>query len=111
ESANFAHRHQADILYFEDWIKLEKIKAKPTSKSIERHQRRNQVIETAKEEAALSPSLSSKSERTRGMKARRREAILEQRIGDGEPQFHQAKPNMEADIPSEHLDDKKKKVI
>jgi putative transposase len=28
ESANFASRHQADILYFEDWIKLEKSKAK-----------------------------------------------------------------------------------
>ncbi|WP_072671247.1 DDE-type integrase/transposase/recombinase [Vibrio injensis] len=111
ESANFAHRHQADILYFEDWIKLEKNKAKPTSKSIERHQRRNQVIETAKKEAALAPSLSSKSERTKGMKARRREAILAQRIEDGESQLHQAKPDMESDIPSERLDDKKKKVI
>ncbi|MBF4269140.1 transposase, partial [Vibrio anguillarum] len=90
---------------------LEKNKAKPTSKSIERHQRRNQVIETAKEEAALAPSLSSKSERTKGMKARRREAILAQRIEDGESQLHQAKPGMESDIPSEHLDDKKKKVI
>ncbi|MFB2687723.1 transposase [Shewanella mangrovisoli] len=111
ESVNFAHRHQADILYFEDWIKLEKNKAKPTAKSIERHQRRNQVIETAKEEAALAPSLSSKSERTKGMKARRREAILAQRIEDGEYKLHQAKPDMESDILSEPLDDKKKKVI
>ncbi|MGO2457982.1 MAG: transposase, partial [Vibrio casei] len=111
ESANFAHRHQADILYFEDWIKLEKNKAKPSAKSIKRHQRRNQIIETAKEEAALAPSLNSKSERTKGMKARRREAILAQRVEDGEYQHHQAKPDMESDISSEHLDDKKKKVI
>lgn len=111
ESANFAHRHQADILYFEDWIKLEKNKAKPTAKSIERHQRRNQVIENAKEEAALAPSLGSKSERTKGMKARRREAILAQRVEDGECQLHQANPDMESGISSEHLDDKKKKVI
>jgi putative transposase len=111
ESANFAHRHQADILYFEDWVKLEKNKARPKSKSIERHQRRNQVIKAAKEQVALSPVLSSKAERTKGMKARRREAILAQRIEDGESHLREAKHDMKIGTPSGHFDDKKKKVI
>ncbi|WP_158160118.1 DDE-type integrase/transposase/recombinase [Vibrio metoecus] len=111
ESANFAHRHQADILYFDDWVKLEKTKNKPTAKSIERYQRRNQVIENAKAETALAPSLSSKSERTKDMKARRREAILAQRVEDGEYQRHHDKPDMNSDISCERIDDKKRKVI
>lgn len=45
------------------------------------------------------------------MKARRREAILAQRVEEREFQLHQAKPYIESDMPSEHLDDKKKKVI
>lgn len=111
ESANFSHRHQADILYFGDWIKLENNKAKPTLKSIERHQRRNKVIENAKEEAALAPPLGSKSEKTKGIKARRREAIIAQRSNDGEDQYHEVNSDMESGISSEHLNDKKKKVI
>ncbi|MCR9365235.1 transposase [Vibrio antiquarius] len=111
ESANFSHRHQADILYFEDWLKLEQKKARPTAKSIERHQRRNQTIQNAKEEAALAPSLSSKSERTKGMKARRREAILAQRLEDGETQSSLTEQNMESGSSGEHIDNKKKKVI
>lgn len=111
ESANFAHRHQADILYFEDWIKLEKNKAKPTAKSIERHQRKNQIIENAKKEAALAPPLRSKAERTKGMKARRKEAILTQRVEDGEVQLGQLNPEVESVISTEYFDDKKKKVI
>lgn len=111
ESANFAHRHQADILYFEDWVKLVKNKAKPTAKSIERHQRRNQIIENAKEAAASTPTLGSKSERTKDMKARRREAILAQRIEGDETQLCKENLGKGSDISNEHLDDKKKKVI
>jgi hypothetical protein len=111
ESANFSHRHQADILYFEDWLKLEQKKARPTAKSIERHQRRNQTIQNAKEEAALAPSLSSKSERTKGMKARRREAILAQRLEDGDTQSSLTEQNMESGSSGEYIDNKKKKVI
>ncbi|CAH8182112.1 hypothetical protein VAE130_170001 [Vibrio aestuarianus] len=111
ESANFSHRHQADILYFEDWLKLEQKKARPTAKSIERHQRRNQTIQNAKEEAALAPSLSSKSERTKGMKARRREAILAQRLEDSDTQSSLTEQNMESGSSGEYIDNKKKKVI
>ncbi|HHC7361237.1 TPA: transposase [Vibrio parahaemolyticus] len=111
ESANFAHRHQEDILYYLDWIKLEKNKAKPTAKSIERHQRRNQVIENAREEKALASPLGSKSERTKGMQARRREAILAKRFEDEESQEPQINLDTESGLPSEHLDDKRRKVI
>lgn len=111
ESVNFSHRHQADILYFEDWLKLEQRKARPTVKSIERHQRRNQTIQKAKEEAALAPSLSSKPEKTKGIKARRREAILAQRLEDGEDQPNQREQNVVSSFSSEHIDNKKKKVI
>uniref|UniRef100_UPI001E4A4C2B hypothetical protein n=1 Tax=Rheinheimera faecalis TaxID=2901141 RepID=UPI001E4A4C2B len=111
ESANFAHRHLADILYFDDWIKLEKNKAKPTAKSIERHQRRNQVIENAKEEAALAPPLSSKSERTKDMKTRRREAILAQRGEDVSSPNLQADLTTAQDFSSNRLVDKKEKII
>ncbi|MEZ9131632.1 DDE-type integrase/transposase/recombinase [Vibrio breoganii] len=111
ESVNFSHRHQADILFFEDWIKLEKSKAKPTAKSIERYQRRNQVIKSAKEELAQAPSLDSKSERTNGMKARRREAILAQRLGEEKPELKQENSFSEFDVYKEHSDHKKQKVV
>lgn len=82
ESANFSNRHQADILYFADWLKLEKKKHKPTIQSIERHQRRQAVINNAKEQAALAPKLETKSEKIKGMKARRRADIDARRLGE-----------------------------
>ncbi len=45
------------------------------------------------------------------MKARRREAILAQRVEDGEYQRHHDKPDMNSDISCERIDDKKRKVI
>lgn len=74
-SSNFYQRHQADILFFEDWKKLEKNRAKPSAKSVERHKRRKAIVKNAKDEAKKAPPLSSKAERTRGMKERRRSAI------------------------------------
>jgi putative transposase len=59
----------------------------------------------------LAPSLNSKSERTKDMKARRREAILRQRGQSGETQFCEVNPSLEYVIPSEDFDDKKQKVI
>ncbi|WP_197716247.1 hypothetical protein [Escherichia coli] len=38
-SSSFEERHRADVLYFEDWKRFRK-RSKPTSKSIERHNRR-----------------------------------------------------------------------
>ncbi|MCH4296133.1 transposase [Shewanella sp. 3B26] len=78
-SVNFSQRHQADILFFEDWKKLEKTRAKPTAKSVERHDRRKSIIKNARDQAQKAPKLASKAERTRGMKDRRREAIQQAR--------------------------------
>ncbi|MBY6187542.1 DDE-type integrase/transposase/recombinase [Marinobacter hydrocarbonoclasticus] len=78
-SSNFSQRHQADILYFEDWKKMEKKRAKPSAKSVERHRRRKSIVKNAGDEAKKAPPLSSKAERTRGMKDRRREAIQQAR--------------------------------
>ncbi|TVK96681.1 transposase [Shewanella algae] len=95
ESANFRQRHQADIVFFEDWKKLEKTRAKPTAKSVERHKRRKSLVNNAKEEIKKAPTLSSKVERTRGMKERRREAIQQAR---GESELPVSESSLE--IPS-----------
>ncbi|WP_318457549.1 transposase [Photobacterium leiognathi] len=79
-SNNFKNKHQADILFFEDWKKLKKKQAAPTEKSIERHQRRNKIIQHAKDELAAAEPLTSKAEKIKGIKERRKKAILESRF-------------------------------
>ena len=112
ESVNFAHRHQADILYFVDWIKLEKNKAKPTAKSIERHQRKNQITANALKEAAFAPPLSSKAEKIRGIKLRRKNVIMTKRAENGEVQLNQVNLETESEESAEYYsNDKKKKII
>ncbi|GAM72610.1 hypothetical protein JCM19236_4891 [Vibrio sp. JCM 19236] len=111
ESANFSHRHLADILYFEDWLKLEEKKSRPTAKSVERHQRKNQTTKNAKEEAALAPPLHSKSEKTKGITARRREAILAQRLEGSEFQPGLKEQKLGSDLADKSINNKKKKVI
>ncbi|WP_394245204.1 transposase [Vibrio astriarenae] len=111
ESANFANRHQADILFFRDWVKLEKGKARPTVKSIERHQRKKQVIESALEDTKAAPKVGSKYERIKGMKERRREAILAQRLEDSCGQSNPLSSKTNSEPSSRHIDDSKKKVI
>ncbi|MER0132356.1 hypothetical protein KD913_04175 [Klebsiella pneumoniae] len=49
-SSSFEERHRADVLYFEDWKKVSKKRSKPTSKSIERHNRRKTITANAREE-------------------------------------------------------------
>lgn len=80
ESANFSRRHHADILLYEDWNKLEKQRAKPSASSVERHQRRKDIIKNAREDAKGASPLASKAERTRDMKERRKQAILDARL-------------------------------
>lgn len=79
-SKSFDERHHADILFFEDWKKLEKHRAKPTAKSVERHQRRKEITQNAQTESAKAPPLKSKAEKIRGMKERRRQSVLEARV-------------------------------
>lgn len=110
DSANFAHRHQADILYFEDWLKLQK-NAKPTANSIKRHQRKNQVIENAKKATNAARSIGPKSERIKEMKARRWEEILEHRVEGGEYLSHQTQSDDDSELLTEYVDNKKTNVI
>lgn len=83
-SSSFTSRHRADVLYFEDWKKLEKERVKPSGKSIERHNRRQNITNNAIGELKKEPSLRSSAERTKGMKERRKEAITEARISSSE---------------------------
>ncbi|WP_335911030.1 transposase [Shewanella indica] len=89
-SSNFRQRHQADILHFEDWKKMEKKRAKPSPKAVERHKRRKDIVKNAQDEAKKAPPLTSKAERTRGMKGRRREEIQRARCESEVPAFEQS---------------------
>ncbi|HEH9395018.1 TPA: DDE-type integrase/transposase/recombinase [Aeromonas salmonicida] len=79
-SSSFEERHRADVLYFEDWKKVSKKLSKPTSKSIERHNRRKTITANAREELKQEPALKTKTEKKRGIKENRREAIMKARI-------------------------------
>ncbi|QFT55946.1 DDE-type integrase/transposase/recombinase [Microbulbifer sp. EKSA008] len=83
-SASLSDKHQADILYFKDWKKKEKCKNKPGKKSIERHNRRKLVSQVAKSETKKDVQDKSKTERIKGMRTRRKEAVLDRRIEYGE---------------------------
>ncbi len=92
-SSTFSHRHQADIVFFEDWNKLEKNRTKPTAKSVERHQRRKSVVKHAQDETKK--VLSSKTERVRNMKERRREVIQQAR---GESLLSKSEQSLETNV-------------
>lgn len=79
-SSNFNDRHSADILFYEDWKKLQKNKTAHGKSSVERHKRRKETLEYAKNELKNSEPLASKIERTKDMKKRRKEAILQNRL-------------------------------
>ncbi|WP_444902929.1 hypothetical protein ACJJIU_13670 [Microbulbifer sp. CnH-101-E] len=80
KSANLKEKHQADVMFFEDWKKINKKVFQPKAKSIERHNRRREIVESAKDSANSAPPLSSKVERIRGMKKRRKKEILQRRV-------------------------------
>lgn len=85
QSSNFHDRHIADVVFFEDWKKLKKKRTKPSSKSIERHNRRTAIVKEAHAEAKTAPPLSSKAERIRGMKERRKQVIEQTRLTSALP--------------------------
>ena len=92
-SSNFDERHIADVLYFEDWKKVAKKGFKPTSKSIERHNRRKTIIANATEELKKEPALKTKTEKKFGIKEHRREAIMEARIASDDSSYTEASEN------------------
>ncbi|MGB5853749.1 MAG: transposase [Oceanisphaera sp.] len=108
-SSIFEDRHIADVLYFKDWKKIEKSKLNVSSRSINIHARRNSIIEDAKKEVKDSPKPSTKAERVRDMKDRRREYILDSRVDE------RVDPNsdlMDNDSSVERMSEvRKKKVI
>jgi hypothetical protein len=92
-SSNFDERHIADVLYFEDWKKVAKKGFKPTSKSIERHNRRKTIIANATEELKKEPALKTKTEKKFGIKEHRREAIMEARIASDDSSYTEPSEN------------------
>ncbi|HCK1245430.1 TPA: hypothetical protein N2Z11_005094 [Escherichia coli] len=92
-SSSFEERHRADVLYFEDWKKVSKKRSKPTSKSIERHNRRKTITANAREELKKEPALKTKAEKTLGIKERRREAIMEARISSDDSNYTEPSEN------------------
>ncbi|MGS3162147.1 hypothetical protein ACB283_21155 [Aeromonas caviae] len=90
---SFEERHRADVLYFEDWKKVEKKCSKPTSKSIERHNRRETITANAKDELKKEPALKKKKEKILGIKERRREAIMEARIASDDSSYSEPSEN------------------
>lgn len=79
-SSIFEERHIADVVFFEDWKKLQIKNNKPGKASLERYNRKNETIKNAKESLNSELPLDSKAEKTRDMKERRRQVILDNRL-------------------------------
>ncbi len=79
-SSTLSNRHTADILYYEDWNKLQKSKGNQGKGSVAKQKNRKEIIANAKEKQKNTPSLKSKKEKISNMKERRREAINENRL-------------------------------
>ncbi|ORP18366.1 transposase [Vibrio paracholerae] len=79
-SSIFEDRHIADVVFFEDWKTLQLKKNKPGKASLERYNRKNETIRNAKESLKSELPLHSKAEKTRDMKERRRQVILDNRL-------------------------------
>ncbi|HEH9402021.1 TPA: DDE-type integrase/transposase/recombinase [Aeromonas sobria] len=92
-SSNFEARHRADVLYFEDWKKVAKISYKPTSKSIDRHNRKKNITAHAREELRKEPALKTKTEKTLGIKEHRRDAIMEARRATDDSNYTEPSEN------------------
>ncbi len=109
-SSIFEERHVADVVFFEDWKKLQLKNDKPGKASLERYDRKNETIKNAKESLKSELPLASKAERTRDMKERRRQMILDNRLApdDFEHAGELSNPITET---SNGIGNKKNKVI
>ena len=74
-SSNFENKHVADVQYFEGWMKQEQKSSKPNAKSIERHNRRNEIVSAAAELQKQIPKTQTKTEKVRNIKKNRKRAI------------------------------------
>lgn len=91
-SSSFEERHRADVLYFEDWKKVSKKRSKPTSKSIERHNRRKTITANARKNLKRTCS-QNKGRKNPRHKERRREAIMEARISSDDSNYTEPSEN------------------
>ena len=79
-SSNFREKHSADVLFFADWKKAQKSTISHGKSSVEIHERRKNTVAQAKDALKNAEPLASKRERTKDMKQRRKDAILEGRL-------------------------------
>ena len=79
-SSIFEERHVADVVFFEDWKNLQLKRDKPGKASVERYDRKKETIKNAKESLKSELPLASKAEKTRDMKERRRQMVLDNRL-------------------------------
>ena len=109
-SSIFEERHAADVVFFEDWKKLQIKNDKPGKASLERYDRKNETIKNAKESLKSELPLASKAERTKDMKERRRQMILDNRLAPDDFEHPGELSNTIAEI-SNGAGNRKKKVI
>lgn len=111
-ASNFENKHVADVLYFQGWLEREKKHATPSSRSIERHKRRKEIVDTANQHQKQIATSQSKSEKIQGIKKNRRKAIDKNRI-TSENQY--SKPPTQAAETNSHISsqqfDKKNKIV
>lgn len=109
-SSIFEERHIADVVFFEDWKKLQIKNDKPGKASLERYDRKNKTIKNAKESLKSELPLANKSERTRDMKERRRQMILDSRLAPDDLEHAEELSNTITES-SNSIGNKKNKVI
>ena len=109
-SSIFEERHAADVVFFEDWKKLQLKNDKPGKASLERYDRKNVTIKNAKESLKSELPLASKAERTRDMKERRRQMILDSRLAPDDFEHVGELSNIITET-SSSIGNKKNKVI
>lgn len=79
-SSIFEERHIADVVFFENWKALQLKRNKPGKASIERYKRKNETINNAKDSLKSELPVGSNAEKTRNMRERRRQLILDNRL-------------------------------
>lgn len=109
-SSIFEERHVADVVFFEDWKKLKLKQDKPGKASLERYDRKNETIKNAKESLKSELPLGSKKERTRDMKERRKQTIIDNRLELGEFEQTDELSNTAGFTPNPAINKKNKQI-
>jgi hypothetical protein len=97
-SSNFDRKHIADVGYFHNWLERETKRAKPNTKSLERHERRKEIVTNANELQKQSPSPKSQREKIHAIKANRRKAIEQGRFSSMQEEAISSAPQPEKNV-------------